>query len=71
MVKQHRKAVDEQQLNAEYAAAGRQSVVTLMSLDFNNAQETCKQIIDNSTGSSRRTSKTRQTISSRWRRSRR
>jgi Mce-associated membrane protein len=41
---------EEQKLNAEYAAAGRQSVVTLMSLDFNKAQENVQQIIDNSTG---------------------
>ena len=50
LVKQHRKVVDEQKLNAEYAAAGRQSVVTLMSLDFNKAKENVQQIIDNSTG---------------------
>lgn len=46
----HRKADDERRMNAEYAAAGRQSVVTLMSLDFNKAQEDVKKIIDNSTG---------------------
>ncbi len=50
MVRQDRQADDGQRLNAEYAAAGRQSVVTLMSLDFNNAQDDVKQIIDNSTG---------------------
>jgi Mce-associated membrane protein len=50
LVSQHRKVVDEQKLSAEYAAAGRQSVVTLMSLDFNKAEENVKQIIDNSTG---------------------
>ncbi len=50
MVNQHRKAVENQQLNAEFAAAGRQSVVTLMSLDFNNAQEDVKRIIENTTG---------------------
>jgi Mce-associated membrane protein len=47
---QHRKAEDESRLNAEYAAAGRQSVVTLMSLDFNKAEEDVKRIIDNATG---------------------
>ena len=41
---------DGQQQSAEYAAAGRQSVVTLMSLDFNKAEEDVKRIIDNSTG---------------------
>jgi Mce-associated membrane protein len=51
LVKEHREVVADQKLNAEYAAAGRQSVVTLMSLDFNKAQENVKQIIDNSTGS--------------------
>jgi Mce-associated membrane protein len=50
MVIEHRKAVDDRQLNAEYSAAGRQSVVTLMSLDFNNAEDDVKRIIDNTTG---------------------
>jgi Mce-associated membrane protein len=50
MVNEHRKAVKEQQLNAEYSAAGRQSVVTLMSLDFNTADEAVKRIIENTTG---------------------
>lgn len=46
----NRNTVDQQKLNAEYAAAGRQSVVTLMSLDFNKAQEDVQRIIDNATG---------------------
>ncbi len=50
MVNHHRKAVEAQQLNAEYSAAGRQSVVTLMSLDFNNAQADVERIIENTTG---------------------
>jgi Mce-associated membrane protein len=50
MVMQHRKAVDDQKLSADYAAAGRQSVVTLMSLDFKNAKDDVQRIIDNSTG---------------------
>lgn len=50
MVWQHREAVALQQRSAEFAAAGRQSVVTLMSLDFNNAQADVQRIIDNSTG---------------------
>ena len=50
MVKEHRAVVKDQQLNAEYSAAGRQSVVTLMSLDFNTADEAVKRIIDNTTG---------------------
>jgi Mce-associated membrane protein len=51
MVWQHREAARQQQLTAEFAAAGRQSVVTLMSLDFNKAQDDVNRIIDNSTGS--------------------
>jgi Mce-associated membrane protein len=50
MVHQQRKAADQQKLQAEYAAAGRQSVVTLMSLDFNNAEADVQRIIENSTG---------------------
>jgi Mce-associated membrane protein len=50
MVWQHYKVVAEQQRSAEYAAAGRQSVVTLMSLDFNKAKDDVQRIIDNSTG---------------------
>lgn len=51
MVTQHRRVLDQEKLNSEYVAAGRQSVVTLMSLDFNNAEEDVKRIIENSTGS--------------------
>ncbi|MGE2733056.1 hypothetical protein [Mycolicibacterium vaccae] len=47
---QHREAEQVRQQNAEYAAAARQSVVTLMSLDFNNAEADVQRIIDNSTG---------------------
>jgi Mce-associated membrane protein len=50
MVNQHRKAVATQQLDAEYQAAGRQSVVTLMSLDFTNAEADVQRIIENTTG---------------------
>lgn len=50
MVVSHRHQAAEQQRRAEYAAAGRQSVVTLMSLDFNNAKDDVQRIIDNSTG---------------------
>ncbi|MEZ0338795.1 hypothetical protein ACAG25_02305 [Mycobacterium sp. pV006] len=50
MVWQHRQAEELRQQNAEYAAAARQSVVTLMSLDFNNAEADVQRIIDNSTG---------------------
>ncbi len=50
MVINHRHQAAEQQRRAEFAAAGRQSVVTLMSLDFNKAKDDVQRIIDNSTG---------------------
>jgi Mce-associated membrane protein len=50
MVLDHRQRVQEQQRKAEYVAAARQSVVTLMSLDFNKAKEDVQRIIDNSAG---------------------
>ena len=50
MVLNHRHQAAEQQRSAEYAAAARQSVVTLMSLDFNKAKDDVQRIIDNSTG---------------------
>ena len=50
MVQNHRHQAAEQQRSAEYTAAARQSVVTLMSLDFNKAKEDVQRIIDNSTG---------------------
>ena len=50
MVFQHRLAQREQQEYAEYTAAARQGVVTLMSLDFNKAKEDVQRIIDNTTG---------------------
>lgn len=50
MIFQHRQTEHTRQLDAEYAAAARQSVVTLMSIDFNTAQEDVQRIIDNSVG---------------------
>ena len=50
MLIDHRHQAAEQQRRAEYAAAAQQSVVTLMSLDFNKAKEDVQRIIDNSTG---------------------
>jgi Mce-associated membrane protein len=50
MVVSHRHQAAEQQRRAEYSAAARQSVVTLMSLDFNKAKDDVQRIIDNSTG---------------------
>ncbi|GAC1397353.1 MAG: hypothetical protein NVSMB60_07320 [Mycobacterium sp.] len=50
MVISHRHQADEAARRAEFTAAGRQSVVTLMSLDFNKAKDDVQRIIDNSTG---------------------
>ncbi|MCZ0729822.1 hypothetical protein [Mycolicibacterium iranicum] len=50
MIIEHRNAEKVRQQTAEYSAAARQSVVTLMSLDFNNAEADVQRIIDNSTG---------------------
>ncbi len=46
----HRKAEAEVQRRAEFEAAARQGVVTLMSLDYNKAKEDVQHIIDSSTG---------------------
>ena len=50
MVINHRHQAAESARRAEFAAAARQSAVTLMSLDFNKAKEDVQRIIDNSTG---------------------
>ncbi len=50
MIVEHRSADKLRQQSAEYSAAARQSVVTLMSLDFTNAEADVQRIIDNSTG---------------------
>lgn len=50
MMWQHRQHVAEQQRSAEFAAAARQGVVTLMSLNFNHAKDDVQRIIDNTTG---------------------
>ncbi|KWX24375.1 hypothetical protein AFM11_10430 [Mycolicibacterium wolinskyi] len=50
MVVNHRQVQAEQRRAAEFAAAARQGVVTLMSLDFNHAKEDVQRIIDSSTG---------------------
>jgi len=50
MLKEHRDAVRQRQLVAEFNAAARQGVVTLTSLDFNNAKRDVQRILDNSTG---------------------
>ena len=50
MIWKHGQADHRRQLTAEFTAAARQSVVTLMSLDFNHVQDDVKNILDNSTG---------------------
>ncbi|MBB5165417.1 hypothetical protein [Mycobacterium sp. AZCC_0083] len=50
MMWQHHQTVAEQQRSAEFAAAARQGVVTLMSLNFSHAKDDVQRIIDNTTG---------------------
>jgi Mce-associated membrane protein len=50
MLWQHRNADQLQHRNAEFAAAARQGVVNLMSLDYTHAQESVQRVIDDSTG---------------------
>jgi Mce-associated membrane protein len=53
MVLQHRDATQQRQRTAEFAAAAREGVVTLTSLDFNDAKAGVQRILDDSTGSFR------------------
>jgi Mce-associated membrane protein len=46
-----RVASQKRQRSAEFAAAARQDVMTLLSLDFNKSKEDMRRISDNSTGS--------------------
>jgi Mce-associated membrane protein len=50
MIVDHRDAVRQRQLVAEFAAAARQGVVTLTSLDFEHAKEGIQNILEVSTG---------------------
>ncbi|MEB3019574.1 hypothetical protein [[Mycobacterium] crassicus] len=50
MTIQHRGVAQRQHQAAEYAAAARQGVVTLMSLNYETVDDDVKRIIDNSTG---------------------
>ena len=50
MVWQHRAVQAQQHQSAEFAAAARQGVVNLMSLDYTRAQESVQRVIDDSTG---------------------
>jgi Mce-associated membrane protein len=51
MIKQHRDAERQRQRAAEFVAAARQSIVTLTSLNFDEAREGVQHILDNATGS--------------------
>jgi Mce-associated membrane protein len=53
MIKEHHDAVRQRERAAEFAAAARQGVTTLTSLDFKNAKQGVQRIADNSTGSFR------------------
>ncbi|WP_328358847.1 hypothetical protein OG976_05250 [Mycobacterium sp. NBC_00419] len=50
MLWEHKKAADERHRTAEYAAAARQGVVNLMSMDYNQAKESVQRLIDDSVG---------------------
>lgn len=50
MLVHHRGVVQRQHQTAEFAAAARQSVVTLMSLNYETVDDDVQRIIDNSTG---------------------
>jgi Mce-associated membrane protein len=50
LLRQHQQAVAQRQQVAEFNAAARQGVITLMSIDFNHAKEDVQRILDNSTG---------------------
>ncbi|HNM94685.1 MAG TPA: hypothetical protein PKM47_12110 [Mycobacterium sp.] len=50
MLWEHRKADVERHRSAEYAAAARQGVVNLMSMDYAHAQESVQRVIDDSMG---------------------
>ncbi len=47
----HQNVTQQRRLEAEFTAAARQGVVTLTSLDFNNAKQGVQRILDDSTGS--------------------
>ena len=50
IVVKHRQAEHQRDLSAQFSAAARQGVVSLMSLDFNRAKEDVQRIVDSSTG---------------------
>jgi len=50
MTWQHRQNVESHQRAAEYAAAARQGVVNLMSIDYATAQDSVQRVLDGSSG---------------------
>lgn len=50
MVGQHRDATKRQQREAAFVAGAKQSVLSMISLDFNRAKEDVQRVIDGSTG---------------------
>ncbi|WP_409427371.1 hypothetical protein [Mycobacterium sp. SMC-11] len=50
MLRSQRTAQADERNRAEFVAAARQAVVTLMSIDFNDPQGSVQRIVDNSTG---------------------
>lgn len=50
MLWSHRDAVGQRQQAAEYTAAARQSVINLMSIDYNTADDSVQRVLDGSTG---------------------
>lgn len=50
LASEHRDVTKAKELEAEFDAAARQGVVTLTSLDFNQAQADVQRVLDNSTG---------------------
>lgn len=54
IIVKHGQAEHERALNAEFSAAARQGVVSLMSLNFNSAEQDVQRILDNSTGEFRK-----------------
>jgi len=50
MMWQHREHNEQRQRAAEYAAAARQGVINLMSIDYATAQDSVQRVLDGSTG---------------------
>ncbi len=50
MTWQHRKLAENHQRTAEYAAAARQGVINLMSIDYATAQDSVQRVLDGSSG---------------------